>query len=403
MKLISINQETKTFFLDDPIENTFLSSCFLYFYGKIRIQSSTSPVLLDYSQSFLTTQKYRRILILDYANIIHILFEHFHTWEKVCEHFFLFLLKHLKQREKICIVSKVVELKGNQYDILSVLTLGQKITKKHLPKKYFASEQLCIYNLGFNKKISSSTDDLLQHFLLFSLFCLYLNPKIKFKPNIQLITNDKQKFDKHLFGKTDEERKSHIQYLKDLHVTSVTCQNHRFDYTTNPLEQLLVRHFFHEMMTENIYNVEGLECTLTTLLESLQETSPRGKLLGNPHFLKSQFTRKRVPSFSYRHLLRIQKKQAKTLKKCFPRDKRFSPRDKRFSPRDKRFSPRDKRFSPRDKRFSPRRQPLKKNMYLYTFIKYIQMVQHTITYKGDKYADFYGSFSKDEIVEMFSY
>ena len=44
---------------------------------------------------------------------------------------------------------------------------------------------------------------------------------------------------------------------------------------------------------------------------------------------------------------------------------------------------------------------LKRNYYLYAFIKYMQIYMLTINNKENKYGDFYGNYSKDYIIELF--
>jgi hypothetical protein len=329
------------------IRPTFLSSCFNY-YNNVN----------QYSTSFL--EKYRNIIIIDYANVIHILFNTFRDIHQVSGYFYNFLLRHLRLHDKIIIVSKKIVL-DKVYDILDILSMGQTITQQWIDPSVFKKEQLCIYNLEFEHPISTSIDDLLQYFLTFIMFMLHVDKVI-------LLTNDKQTFDKHLFGKTNDEVRANITYLKDLTCTHVVFDK-KYKLHTNPMEQSLLRSFFHSYMTETITDVDHLECNLIVLLEWLQHRKPTGKLI-HPHgynstFKKSSFTKSKLPSFSYSNLNRLQKKKSMKCKVNQTIDSRHQ---------------------------------LKHNYYLYAFIKYMQMYQHSIQYKGKWYGDFFGNWSQEQIL-----
>lgn len=61
------------------MKETFLSSCFNY-YDNVN----------QYSTSFIKTDKYRNIIIIDYANVIHILFNTFRNIQHVSGYFYAF-------------------------------------------------------------------------------------------------------------------------------------------------------------------------------------------------------------------------------------------------------------------------------------------------------------------------
>ena len=328
------------------INPTFLSSCFNY-YNNIN----------QYSTSFVETYKYRKIIIIDYANVIHILFNTFHNIQQVSGYFYTFLLRHLTLHDKIIIVSKKIVL-DKVYDILDILSMGQEVTNQWID---IQCEQLCIYNLEFEHPISTSIDDLLQYFLTFIMFMLHVD-------KVMLITNDKQTFDKHLFGKTKDEIHAHITYLTDLKCTHVVFDN-KYKLHTNARDQTLLRSFFHSYMTETITDVAHLECNLIVLLEWLLHRKSTGILINqygyNSNFKKSSFTKSKLPSFSYSHLNQLQKKKSM---KCKVNQTMNS-------------------------------HQLKHNYYLYAFIKYMQMYQHSIQYKGKWYGDFFGNWSQEQILQ----
>jgi len=388
-KLHPINNENYLLYLNatDNLTNlnTFLSSCFKYYYGNVTIQQNSKVSKLQYSTSFLTTVKYNQIIIIDYANIMHILFEQYNNnFELASLHFYKFILTQLKKKNKIIIISKTIVLTGAQYDVLHVLNIGKQMAKETIKSKYFVSEQLCIYNLEYTAKLSSSVDDLLQYFLTFIMFVYLLdNNKDPSSNNstlqkLQLITNDKQRFDKNLFGKTDEERKAKIKYLYDLLYSKVSISNGEFVLTHNTIEQLLLRQFFSNYVRENIKDVDNLECNLTVLLELLHQNKVNyGYFMNNskeynPNFKKTNFNRKKLPNFSYNNLNYNQKKNRKSMKIC------------------------------KSNHSLERNQNLKRNYYLYAFIKYIQLYQNTIHHNGEEYGDFFGSFDREQIVKLFS-
>jgi hypothetical protein len=263
--------------------------------------------------------------------------------------------------------------------------LGKLKTNQIIDKKYFKTEQLCIYNLEYNTKLSSSIDDLIQYFLTFVIFVYLIHSNNEPLHKLKLITNDKQMFDKNLFGKTIDEKKFHIHFLKDLFVTKVNIMiepnKNPYILITNKIEQLLVRDFLNNYMIENIKDTNNLECNITTLLEILQKSQningyfKHNKYLTyNTNFKKNKYTKKNIPkNFSYKTLNRIQKQYIhKTRKLC------------------------------KNNKLINKNNDLKKTYYLYVFIKFIQLYLNTIQYKQTNYGDFYGSVPKEHIIQLFS-
>ena len=376
MLIKPINNDKEIIILKKQVfKNTFFSSCFKYYYGNVIIK--TPNIKLNYSDSFLDCYLYNKIIIVDYANVIHILFRKYKNFSEVSSHFYHFILKHLHNNDKLIIVSKIVRLEGQSYDILHLLNMGQKITGKYVDKIYFEKEQLCIYNLEYhtNVPISSSIDDLLQYFFTFVMF-VYLNTYSKNAAmslnRLMLITNDKQTFDKNLFGKTPDEIKNHIHYLKDVFLNKVSLSN-GYVLINNELDQQLFCHFLKTYVTENIHT-QNLECDLSFLLELINGNKKhfgyfQKRNIMNPNFIQKKYTKK-IHDYSYKNLNAIQKKTLKQrLKMCHSNKTNF-------------------------------KKDLKKNYYLYAFIKYVQTYQNTITH-GKLYSDFYGHLSVEQIERLF--
>ena len=364
-----INNDKEIIILKQVFKNTFFSSCFKYYYGNVII---TPNIKLHYSDTFLDSHLYNKIIIVDYANVIHILFRKYKNFSEVSNRFYHFILKHVRNNDKLIIVSKIVNLEGQSYDILNLLNTGQKITGKYVDNIYFEKEQLCIYNLEYNTNvpISSSIDDLLQYFFTFVMFVYLTDKSSKNSSNkLMLITNDKQTFDKNLFGKTPDEIKNRIHYLKDVFLNKVSLSN-GYVLINNELDQQLLRHFLKTYVTENIQDTQNLECNLSFLLELINGNKKhfgyfQKRNIMNPNFIQKKYTKK-IHDYSYKNLNAIQKKTLKQrLKMCHSKKK------------------------------------FKKIYYLYAFIKYVQTYQNTMKHNGELYSDFYGHLSVEQIERLF--
>ena len=57
--------------------NSFLSSCFNYYYNNIQHCKNKSCIRNNLSVSFTKTKNHGSLIIIDYPNIIHILYEEF--------------------------------------------------------------------------------------------------------------------------------------------------------------------------------------------------------------------------------------------------------------------------------------------------------------------------------------
>lgn len=388
----TINDEIKEIYLkneDSNIKNTFLTSCFLFYYGKIIVnQPNSKKTTLHLTRDFLNTIKYNKVLVIDYANIIYILHDKYNNKKIVSEKFYRFLLNNLRENNKIIIITKPVNIRGDIYNIEKILAIGNQYAPKNdrITDTFFEKEQICIYLLHFNTKISSSIDDLLQQFCLFVIFVYYKNSKTKILKNskeqisknkLTLLTNDSQFFDKNLFGKTIDEKKHGIEYLKDLHFKKLILQKNKCVYVKNQIEELLVKNFLQDYMVEQIDNTESLECNLSVLVELLlNKKSINGFFKNeetkkyNSNFIRSNMTRNKIKHFDYNSINTLQKKRNKTFKKC----KKIVVLNKK--------------------------DELKKSYYLYAFIKYMQLYMNTLNTKEDKYGNFYGNYSKEYIIDL---
>ena len=330
----------------------FLTSCFLYYQHSI-FRDSPDFSLSSLSKSFRKI-KTTPLIIIDYPNIIHILYEKYKSQEEVAKHFYHYLLKNqtnqTNQRNKIIvIIAKQVTINGKSYNIDLLLNLGRSLFNN----QFLSLTNLFIYQTDYEKHISSSIDDLLGHFICFVSLVYYTRKtgksisKEKIQKHIQYLTNDKQYFDKNLFGKTMEERHrttnsitlEKIEKPHDVYVLDKDIHN-----------QKIVRKFLKDYMIFKTEDTKELECNIQTLFTFIFQNNQKEK----------QKERKNI---TYKKINDLQKKgPMKTRKRC--------------------------NFS----------RLLKKNQllpsyYLYSFIKYTQ------SYLKD---DFYGSFSKEEIIQLFS-
>ena len=334
LQSFELNNKRNTFVLNtnlnlNNIKNTFLTSCFKYYYGKVKIIENQKKQhkykYLQLSDSFKNTIKKGSIIIIDYPNIIHILHNHYQNFEKVCKHFYHFIYQQLKASSKIFIIAKSVIIDDNNYDIQKVFETGEKGNEKKIKSEYFEKESICIYNLNYIVKTSSSLDDLISYFICFVLFVYLLNnnkdPINKTLPSslskLNIITNDKQMFDKNLFGQTKDEKINKMDILKHLKYSKLVLHNNNYIYQHNSLEEQLIKHFLKSNMNLSVDDTKNLECNLSALIELLlkkqniygffkKETREKSEMIEyNPNFVKSNFTKKQKPSFSYKNLNKI--------------------------------------------------------------------------------------------------
>jgi len=328
----------------------FLTSCFFYYKNSIYNSPSSSSKTLPLSNAFKKI-KTTPLIIIDYPNIIHILQEEFYTQEEVAKHFYQYLLKN-NTKKLIVILCKQITINNESYNIEVLLNLGRSLSKN----QYLSFTNLFIYQIDYEKHISSSMDDLLGYFICFVSFVYYLRTfslnsiehatQKKIQKHIQYLTNDKQYFDKNLFGKNKDERREN----KDLIFEKIMKPHNQYVLEKDPMNENLVRHFFKEYMVLKTEDTKHLECNIHFLMDTL---------IKNNQERKKQFTYKNMNQLQKP----IHKKQKQgTRKKC-------------------------EMFK------SHKKGKLLPSYYLYAMIKYTQNYLKN---------DFYGSFSKEELTRLFS-
>lgn len=407
--VIKTNENVNTF------HDTFLTSCFKYFFGKVQFKNDQlkekQQVKLQLSKSFTqtTAPSTKSIIIIDYPNIMHTLHNEYKNRSLVIQKFYHFVYHALHENNLIYIVSKHVKIGDTTYSVEDVFQEGERITDKVLDRRFLEKENLIIYDLEYTKNISSSIDDLLGWFICVNVYSFLVQHnkvpttslnKTDALKKLNLLTNDKQLFQKNLFGLTDQERKTHINIIRDLSVKRLVKNKHDEHYKLqeNPFEQTLVRYFLKEYVVANIHDTKDLECNIALLLEyfTLGDNQTQKTKYGyfrrnkwpqyNPNFLKSNSrTRKNNNNkkktsnrvMSYKKMNEIQKQifhNKKSRKIC-------------------------RRF---DKVISPTTHELSVYYYLYVFIKYVQMQMYTIKQGNKEYADSFGALSVDDIINIFS-
>ena len=346
----------------------FLSSCFQYYYGNIQLCNKKCKNI-QISRSFLNTKNSGPLIIIDYPNIIYTLFEEFKDRNLVAKHFYQFIHKYLDLNCKFYIIAKKVVINDISFHIDVIFNLGLKLTGKLINEKYFHNECINIYNLSYTakEKISSSIDDLIGYFICFVLFVYLTNNNInpnekisKYFKKLNIITNDKQFFNKNLFGFTEDERKFKINILKDLQLDKLNLIENKYFFQKNDMDQKLVQHFLNEYMLTTSNDIKNLECKLFVLLQILHNSKAKNNSLD---------------FFSYSNLNELQKKYLKNFgfKKCSSLNSLINPHDN-----------------------------LVKYYYLYTFIKYVQIHLHTFVKNGNQYGELYGSQKKEDIIHLFT-
>ena len=394
------------------IQSTILSSIFLYFYGKIKIINTidNSSKKIKLTKSFLNLKNVGSILIIDYANIIHILYEKYKKHDIVIKKFYNFLYKQLEEKSKIFIICKPFTINKYSYDIVKILNIGKYISNKTISEKYFLNEELNIYIIDQNNIIQSSIDDLITQLLCFVLMVYLLNSNknpnkyIKndnYLKKINLITNDKQLFDKNLFGKTFSEIKNHINYceinIKKVYYNS-THQNY-YSYI-DLLDELLIRHFLKNFVITIVNDNKFLDCNIMLLIELLlKDKNKKMNLNGyyrdnyidpeyNPNITKNNILKFGPNDFSYDNLNKLQKKGLQ-------KDE-IQHNNVYMDIHPIQICKPYKHITENNS------DDLKKYMYLYVFIKYTQLYLNSVNYDNVEYGNFFGSFSVDNILHIFN-
>ena len=358
---------------------SFLSCCFYSFDNS---KSKLAKVFTTISKSNAP------IFIIDYANIIHILFEHFHSIDKTIRYLYLFLHNQLKNGSTFILVTKKVKLGNTMLDILEVLEKGKQLTGKTIDETYFAKEKINIYHVDYHDKVSSSIDDIFTWFFMVVLFRHVTKEKVHLEPRkykgfpfplskVNLLSNDKQFMDKHLFGKTPEEGNH-----KTIAFGKIVVKDGKYVLFQDVKENQQVMDFLQTFFITRVDDTQDLECRLSLLLEILLSKKKKEEPLGyfrqngypeyNPHFLQEDIRNSVWLDYSKANQ-KVQEYLSKTeMHLC---KKQSSLLDTAGN--------------------------LKPLYYMYAYIKYIQMYMFSLTNEGKVYGDFYGGFSKEQLFSLF--
>jgi translation initiation factor 2 beta subunit (eIF-2beta)/eIF-5 len=195
-------------------------------------------------RSHILNAKIKKYFIIDYANIIHILYNKYKDVVIVSEKFNRFLEKCSKNI--IFIVSKPVTIG----DVIIDIDINP------LPNVY-------IFNIEYKLQISSNIDDILTHFLCLVIFIGLLRLKVDPKNKIVLITNDKQNFCKNLFEMTEDEKKNRINLLTDIQITEISMGKR------NKVKG--IKKFLKEYITCEKKTNKTLKCNIGQMIKALQK------------------------------------------------------------------------------------------------------------------------------------
>jgi hypothetical protein len=314
----------------------------------------------------------------------------------VISHFYTFIYKHVLLNETIFIISKNVAIPNLDFNftIQNVFTIGRKITSLVINEKYFNEEKLNIYNLQYKKNISSSSDDLLGHFICFNLFVYLFKNNKKPENKIVMMTNDKQYFNKNLFGTTYDENKHQIHFDNDIVIEKLGITKQGYKLTRDIFDEMLIKNFFTEYIVTNQDDIVDMECIIVSLIELLLNTNRKnklytGKYVSSKQNINKNFTRKKfikkTTNFSYNQLNKLFVKTIEERKKDVARNGFHC-------------------ILHNIKQITYKNGNLKKIYYLYAYIKYIQSFLHKNiinNHKSKILYDFYGNIDKDKIIQLF--
>jgi hypothetical protein len=396
MKNNGINHFDITLNINELNNNqSILSSIFTYYNGPYNIiakQSNTSNKT-NLTNNFINLMHSKKIYIIDYANVIHILYNHYQNIKTVISLFYTFVYKHLLLNNTIFIVSKNVTISNIKFNfnIQTVFNMGKKITALIIPNHYFEKEKINIYNLHYKNKnkISSSSDDLLGHFICFNLFVYLFKNNKKPENKIIFMTNDKQNFNKNLFGTTYDEDKFQIDFHKDIIIQKLHIINNKYILVREKLDEYLITNFYKEYVITYQDDTKDMECIIISLIELLININRNNKLYTgkyyiqqniNKNFTRKKFIKKNI-NFTYNQL-----------------NKLFT---NAIEERNKEINC----IFNNIKNITYSNGNLKKTYYLYAYIKYIQSFLHKSdihNHKSKILYDFYGNVGQNEIIINFS-
>ena len=283
-----------------------------------------------------TIMKTSTVVLVDLSNVLYVLMKHYKYKEPVIKKMREFLFKCLESNKYVIIVSKST-IGVNVIDIMNYNTPLDF-------KKYITSSQLSIYNLEYHQQIASNMDDLLYNLLLVDVF----QSKCASKCDVIYLTNDKQKFNKNLFGLYEGEILSNlsIQTVKYNPITEY------YTYVTHPQERTIMT-MLNEVVIVHTYDTKNLECMIKNMVPLYSTNTTSGK--------------RRSKNITYKKINSLYRtKYSKTTKRASGKTCDMS------------------QFTTKGN--------LEKTYFLYSYIKYIQSKLH--------HGDLYGSMSTENIIKM---
>jgi len=287
-----------------------------------------------------TIIKTSTVVLVDLSNVLYVLMNHYKYKEPVINKMREFLLKCLKHNKYVIIVSKST-IGINVIDILNYKNPSDF-------NKYIRSSQLSIYNLEYHQPNASNMDDLLYNLLLVDVF----QNKCTSKCNVVYLTNDKQKFNKNLFGLYEGELLTNLSIQK-VKYNSLT---EYYTYSVHPQERSIIN-MLKEVATVNTTDTNNLECMIKNIIP-LYSTKSISKTSGKSN--SENITYKKINSLYRTKYSKTSKRE--NGKRC-------------------------------DMSHFTKKGNLEKTYFLYAYIKYIQSKLHN--------GNLYGSMSTENIIKMF--
>ena len=286
-----------------------------------------------------TIMKTSTVVLIDLSNVLYVLMKHYKHKEPVIKKMREFILNCLEHDKYVIIVSKST-IGINVIDIMNYQTPSDF-------NKYIKSSQLSIYNLEYNKEIASNMDDLLYNLLLVDVF----QSKCTTKCDVIYLTNDKQKFNKNLFGLYEGELLSNlsIQTVKYNPLTEY------YTYVIHP-QQRTIKGMLNEVAIVHTHDTKNLECMIKNMVPLYSSNTTSGKRRSN------QVTYKKINSLYRTKYFNTGKTTRRASGKTC------------------------------DMSLFTKKGNLEKTYFLYSYIKYIQSKLHN--------GDLYGSMSTENIIKM---
>ena len=213
--------------------------------------------------------KSNHVYIIDFANLMHILYNYYQNLKDVITKFYRFLYVQLQQKNVIYLIAKPVTLGENTVDLPTVFQLGKQYTHLLVDP---TTKLLQIFNLTYPFKVTSGLDDLVFWLVTISVFKGLIQQGYAPRTYLHVLTNDKQYLNKIIFQLSDEEIAQDFRLPQDLRITTLDSSGNAL---TSPAEKDIKKSLgalvSHKQQKHKQIEPMDLENTIKNILPHIQD------------------------------------------------------------------------------------------------------------------------------------